>query len=168
MARRLKPKPSMTNRNNRLSALVGGAVLLGACGASTAPDIATYQQLLTQAGSVVATHLDAGTQVTTVADCTLEHSRYDGQMRPLVTQMQSMSGEMDACWMGSGHMMGGGFGAGCNSMLSELDAHAAAACPSMDVAQDWAETRRDCEAMTVLLHGEQDDITSVSGMSCHH
>jgi hypothetical protein len=160
----------------RKAVMVAGIVVASGCGAHNAPDLAAYQQLLTQAGSVVAEHRAAGTQVTTLSNCTAEHSQYDGRMRSPIEQMKGMSGAMDDCMMSLGSSSGAGFREQCNSMSSELNAHAQAACQSTDLAQDWAETRRDCDAMSSLLDQEQNDITMMnhmmggsmmSGGTCH-
>jgi hypothetical protein len=156
--------------------MVAGIVLASGCGGHNAPDLAAYQQLLTQAGSVVAEHRDSGTQVTTVSDCTAEHSQYDRRMRSLIEQMKEMSGAMDDCMMSFGSSSGAGFRERCNFMSSELNAHAQTACQSTDLTQDWAETGRDCDAMSSLLDQEQHDITMMnhmmggsmmSGGTCH-
>ena len=144
--------------------MVAGVVLASGCGAHNAPDVAAYQQLLTQAGKVVAEHLDAGTHVTTLSDCRAEQSQYDGRMRSLIEQMKGMSGDMDACMMSLGSSSSAGFGEQCNSMSSELNAHAQAACQSTDLTQDWAETRRDCDVMSSLLDQEQHGITMMNNM----
>jgi len=156
--------------------MVAGIVLASGCGGHNAPDLAAYQQLLTQAGSAVAGHRDAGTHVSSVSDCAAEHSQYDGRMRSLIEQMKGMSGAMDDCMMSLGSSSGAGFREQCNSMLAELNAHAQAACQSTDLTQDWAESRRDCDAMSSLLDQEQHDITMMnhmmggsmmSGGTCH-
>src|SRR5215471_5316893 len=82
--------------------MLAGIVLASGCGGHNAPDLAAYQQLLTQTGSVVAGHRDAGTHVTSVSDCAAEHSQYDGRMRSLIEQMKGMSGAMDDCMMSLG------------------------------------------------------------------
>lgn len=144
--------------------LISGAVLTAACSSPRTADLARYQELLSRAGEAVADHLDAGTQVSNVPDCTAEHAGYDARMRSLLEEMQAMSPDMDDCMSALGNRSAEGFQATCAAMRSELDTHGQHACQSADPAGNRAETRRDCDAMTGYLHDEQASCTAAGRM----
>jgi hypothetical protein len=139
-------------------------VPLCACGTSQAPDLASYQELTQQLTVAVESHRVVGSAIVTLETCATEHGSYDGAARALVNRMASMSGDLDHCMMDLGDTAGAEFHTRCASMVSELDRHAAMACQSAKLSQDWAETERHCAAMEALLQQDVSGEHTLSGM----
>lgn len=83
----------------------------------------------------------------TPTTCKNIHDDYDAQVRPWVSQMVQMAGEMDG-WMGN---HGGGANADMRcaaaTMMDDLDHHRSVACTLPDLAADQAEATRHVDAM---------------------
>ena len=69
----------------------------GASGAGSQPDIAGYQSDLAQVQSAVTAYRGkmGSSSVTDTASCHLAASQYDGQVRPMVSNLVSGAGPMD-------------------------------------------------------------------------
>lgn len=143
--------------------LAGGAVALlaAACGSTpasgpansgtvsaTSAEITEYQNLSRQVQSA-ATAYGArmnGTAVT-IANCKTIHDQYDAEVRPWISRMAQMAGDLDA--FVSNH--GGGAAADVTcasaSMLNEIDHHRSVACTFSSLAADQDEAARDASAI---------------------
>lgn len=132
--------------------------LLVACGGmgsgtgsspASSSDVAQYKQLSLEVQSAATGYGQAmaASGMTTVAACQNAEARYDGQVRPRVSQMVQMSGGMDDLASMHGGSMEADMGCDSNGMMAELDHHHAIACAS-DIATDRAEAVRHVQAMT--------------------
>ncbi len=138
----------------RITVAVLAVTVFPACGrGAAAPDVAAYQQTVSELQLAVAAHQSDSAATTTVADCDAEHQRYDASIRPRLQRMSAMSGAMDGCGRTMGHPGALNLGSMCGSMQSELDRHAVAACAG-DVAANHAEAARHCQLMRDWL-GQQ-------------
>jgi hypothetical protein len=81
------------------------------------------------------------------ADCQRTHDQYDAQVRPLVTQIVQMAGEMDAVI----DLHGGGANAdmkcGSATVMDELDYHRAIECTLADQNANQGEAARHTDTI---------------------
>ncbi len=116
---------------------------------AVASDVATYRALVrtteSAAGSYRQTMFAASMMP---ADCAAAHANYDAEVRPWISQMVRMSGEMDAFI--DAHDGAGLADMACvaNGMMDELDAHGLVACSFARLGDDQAEVSRHVAAMT--------------------
>ena len=130
-------------------------------------EVVQYKQLALQLQSAVGSYGEtmAGTGVTTLAECQSVEAQYDGQVRPWVSQMMGMSGEMDSLASAHGGAMEADMGCDANAMMQELDNHRSMACASADLSTDRAEAARHVQAMTgYTSHGMQRCDGMLSGL----
>jgi hypothetical protein len=103
-----------------------------------------------------------------VQACTSDETSYDALVRPMVTQMRALAGEMDEKMMSLGQTASADIRCGADAMVAELDHHEAIACASAtDMAPNEAEASRHVQAMTAwadhqLVRSEQ--LGSMMGM----
>jgi len=143
---------------------VGLAFAVG-CGmpqSMTSADPAAYQQQALDLSAKVQAHRVLAADAGTVGDCTAEHTRYDGEVRPMLDKLQSLSGAMDSCMTKMGKAGDADMATTCTSMMSELDRHSTAACAA-DLAADKAEAVRHCDAMKTWLDTENTRATFLKG-----
>lgn len=135
-----------------------------ACGmGADAPDVAAYQQNVSELQTAIATHQTDAAATTTAQDCTAEHQRYDDMMRPLLQHLTSMSGSIDNCQQAMGHAGPFNMNGMCGSMQSELDRHAATACAG-DPSTNHAEAAHHCQLMRDWLSQQQSQANSMMAM----
>lgn len=134
------------------------ALVIWACGGSTstsgsatniaASDLATYEQL-TMSAQTAATNYRANMMQSdlTAATCKDIHDGYDGNVRPVVSRMMQMAGEMDNAMGEHGGTSSADVACVAAAMMAELDHHRAVACTFSDVASDESEAERHVGAM---------------------
>jgi hypothetical protein len=159
-------------------------VIAAACGGSsnTRPDAAAYAALAQNISSAASSYGTAAAATTDVATCQSGHTAYDHQVRPMVEQMQGMSGDMDHEMSMMGRAGDADMTCGANAMMAELDAHAAAACTSTSMTDNHAEAMRHATAMeswATHQHERAEEMGGMMGtsgmgmgsttaMTCHH
>jgi hypothetical protein len=115
----------------------------------TSDDIATYQELTSRvqdgAASYRATMMAPGT--TTAAECRRVHDAYDREVRPWVSRMVHMGGEMDRYMEAHGGANMADYACVSATMMDELDHHHATACTFSDIGADRTEAIRHVDAM---------------------
>lgn len=140
------------------------ALAVSGCGmGAAAPDVAAYQQSVSELQAAVATHQTDAAATSTSQDCLAEHQRYDGMIRPHLQQMTKQSGGMDTCLQAMGHAGPFNMNSMCGSMQAELDRHATAACAG-DAAANHAEAAHHCQLMRDWLAQQQTRTDSMMGM----
>lgn len=138
----------------------GGFVLaFAACGGSTSSsgtmgtgatgsDITTYQQLATSTRSAATSYRASMTGAdVTPASCQVIHDRYDGQVRPWLSQMMQMAREMDDFMDAHDGTTAADMSCVSAAMMDELDHHRSTACAFADLSADQAEAARHSGAM---------------------
>jgi hypothetical protein len=133
-----------------LTAACGGTSTGSGPAIASSTDVVQYEQLASQvqaAANAYGTAVD-GTNVATVAGCQSVEDRYDGQVRPWVSQMREMSGAMDDLAAAHDGAKYADVGCDANAMAQELDRHRSIACASIDPGTDRAEGARHVQAMT--------------------
>jgi hypothetical protein len=139
-------------------------VALAACGGrGSTPDVAAYSAAVSDVQASVTGHQASAAAAQGSADCTAEHQRYDGEVRPRVKHMLDMSGGMDGCMRDMGHGDQADMHGMCDSMMGELDRHHAAACAGDDAA-NHAEAAHHCQMMRDWLDREHSRADSMNGM----
>lgn len=144
------------------------ALLLASCADETpAPDAAEFRQLNEQLVAAVDMHQTNADAMTDMAVCTSERDRYEAEARPIVTEMQEMSEDMDDCMMAMGRDSMADMQTNCARMSDELDAHMGAECQSGNLDQELAEIKRHCDAMRQMAQqnmGRTDNMMEEGGM----
>jgi hypothetical protein len=131
----------------RVSALLA-TLALAACGtAREAPDVAAYEQLVSDAQASVEHHRTAATAADTQQACQEAHTQYAAEIQAIVTHMRTASGGVDGCLTDMGHPGDADLTSTCDAMGGELTRHARDACASSDAAVNRAEATRHCDAM---------------------
>ena len=154
------------NRKTALALAFGPVLALAGCGmgvASPSPDVAAYEQTVSDLQSAVTAHQNDSAVTLTQQDCTAEHQRYDDLVRPQLGRMTDMSGGMDDCGRAMGHAGPFEMRSRCGSMQSELNRHATAACSS-DPAANHAEAAHHCQLMRDWLGSERTAVDSMMMM----
>ena len=155
------------NRSFLLAASFAGLAVAAGCGMGmtntpTPADPTAYQQLAMDIQAKVETHRAQAADAGTVDACNAEHTRYDGELRPMLDQLQMRSGPMDTCMTKMGKAGDADMATTCTSMVSELDRHKSVAC-APDLAADKAEAVRHCDAMKTWLASEDTRATFLKG-----
>ena len=133
------------------AAAVVTALLAAACGGSSSsekgPDANAYAGLAQDISTKATTYATAADVTPDVPSCQAGHTAYDGEARPMVVQMQGMSGDMDRQMTMMGSAADADMTCGADAMRAELDHHAAVACTSTTMADNHAEANRHAAAM---------------------
>jgi hypothetical protein len=135
------------------------ALLMASCGGmsssmmnpapASSADVVQYRQLALNVQSAATTHGQsmANGLISTQAGCQSAEQQYDGQVRPWISKMMTMSGSMDSLAAEHGGSMEADMGCDAQAMMQELDEHRSLACASVDMAPNRAETARHVAAM---------------------
>ena len=152
---------------------VGGllaAAAIAGCGGSSGsstPDVRGFAATAGQISTAASTYGTAAAATADVPGCQSAHAAYDGQVRPMVGRMQSMSGGMDDEMASMGHSADADMTCAADAMAAELAHHDAAACASADMSSNHAEAARHAAAMVGWAQHEQaraDDMGGMMGM----
>ncbi len=132
-----------------IAACGGPSMMPGATqGTADVTAITAYEGLTTHVQSAADSYGAAmGAPGMTLAGCSAVHDAYDAQVRPWLSQMMQASGTMDAYMDAHGGGAYADMGCVANAMLSELDAHRAAACTFATLSDDQAEVTRHVGVM---------------------
>jgi hypothetical protein len=128
-------------------------VLTGAaCGGSGTPSSSTDVQALNTLAQDVSTAASAyGAQaggMTDLPGCNAGEAGYDGQVRPMIAQMEGMGPAMDQMMSSLGHAGDADMVCSAHAMMAELDRHHAAACASTtDMGPNRTEAQHHVDAM---------------------
>lgn len=121
----------------------------GGVGAGSAnSDITAYQQLAADTRSAASTYRTSMTGASASAtDCMSIHDRYDALVRPWVSQMVQMAGEMDGFIDDHGGSTVADMRCTSATMMNELDYHRSIACTFSSLLADQSEATRHADAM---------------------
>jgi hypothetical protein len=123
----------------------------GASGSSSNGNLAKVEQLNTLAQDVSTTATTYGTQAGGMTDgttCTGDETTYDGQVRPMIDEMQAMGPAMDQMMGSLGRSGDADMSCAAAAMMAELDRHRAAACASTtDMGPNMTEAQQHVAAM---------------------
>lgn len=101
--------------------------------------------------------------------CLADESGYETQVRPMVDQMRTRSGDMDEQMASMGRAADADMGCGASAMAAELDHHAPLACESAtDMAPNRTEAARHVQAMGAWADHQRarsEQMGSMMGMS---
>lgn len=111
-------------------------------------DITEYQTLSAEVQSAATAYATtmAGTSVTT-ANCKSIHNQYDRRVRPWISRMLDMAGEMDVHIANHGGVAAADMMCAAASMLDEIDYHRSIACTFASLEADRDEAARDVSAI---------------------
>jgi hypothetical protein len=136
----------------RLALAVAFAATATACGGSsgtTSPDPRRFSALSQQVATTAASYGAQASGMASAAACSADESTYDGQVRPMVTELQGMGPAMDDRMGSMTRGSDADMDCAANAMLAELDRHRAAACGSpTDMGPNRAEAQQHVAAMT--------------------
>ncbi len=111
-------------------------------------EISQYQTLTSQVRSAALSYgtMMAGSGMT-ASGCAAAHDTYDAQVRPWISQMEQMSGSMDAFRDAHGGQAYADMACVAGAMLQELDAHRVVACTFPTLSGDQTEAARHVGVM---------------------
>jgi len=145
-------------RSGTLGMVTVGLIAAACGGSSTDPgtgpgtadraSIASYQDLTERVQSAALSYgATMGAPGMTVAGCSAAHDAYDAQVRPWLSQMEQMSGSMDAFI--DEHQGSSSADVSCvsSAMRDELEAHHLVACTFASLGDDQAEASRHADVM---------------------
>jgi hypothetical protein len=127
-------------------------VAVAACGGNTggsgsaANDVTKYQNLVVRVQSAATTY-NATMLGPTGADCQRNHDQYDAQVRPLVSEMEQIAGEMDDVINSHGGAASADMKCGAATTLDELDYHASIACTLAGLSANQGEVARHADTI---------------------
>lgn len=120
---------------------------LPACGGNNTSKVDAYLAATDEVRAVVDAHRQRSDTVATREDCQAERRRYIAEVRPRLDHLKQLSGDMDGCMRGSGHMQWADMARMCDGMNDEVDDHEAQACTAASPEGDRQETFRHCAVM---------------------
>lgn len=150
--------------------LLAAAACGGGSGSSgaTAADVRQLNTLSQQVLGAEGSYGAAAGAMTDMMSCQSAQSGYDGQVRPMVDEMQAMGPAMDQQMSGMGHPADADLACAADAMMAELDHHQSAACASAsDMPANMAEAADHVAAMTGWADHQlarSHDMGSMSGM----
>lgn len=149
--------------------LFSAVAVLAACGGSSsgaaAPDVQRFNSTSQRVAAAAASYGAQAAGMTGTASCNAAETAYDGQVRPMVTDLQGMGPAMDDRMGGMSHGSDADMDCAANAMMAELDRHRAAACASpSDMAPNQAEARQHVATMTQWADHEMARSAELGGM----
>jgi hypothetical protein len=134
------------------------AVAATACGGSSgtsSPDPRRFNALSQDVASAAASYGTQASGMASAGACSAAESTYDGQVRPVVTDLQGMGPAMDDRMGSMSRGSDADMDCAANAMMAELDRHRAAACASTtDMGPNRAEAQQHVAAMTQWANHE--------------
>lgn len=148
------------------------ALAAAACGGTSGSSSgADPRNLNALSQSIVSAAAAYGVQASAMTDataCNGDETGYDGQVRPMVEQMQSMGPQMDQMMSSMGRGADADMACAANAMMAELDHHKGMACSSpADMGPNEVEAQRHVGAMTEWADHQMvrsHDMGSMEGM----
>jgi hypothetical protein len=148
--------------------LASAVVAVSGCGSGmngvSQADVQAYAALAQGVASSASAYGTAANATVDPTGCASTHASYDGQVRPMVDRMRSMSGKMDDEMGRMGRGADGDMSCGADAMETELAHHDAVACTSTVMPANHAEASRHATAMTTWAAHQLARADEVGGM----